>query len=263
MEVDTDELVREVIPALLAYGRRTLQEQCVTSATFTACRWQKGIPAVDVAEIDSDLAEVIRPARGNAPNLTMGQLVVMARSNPNSNFSKLTGNRWPVMLGATPRDFARAYGAQNGMQMFLDIIVQPILEKMQASRHSSTHFLQTGVTPIIREGLKSPFYRYNAAFGTRREQAAMPNQLNELDPDQLGGMTIDLLGDDCIVVGSNDVGEATGGSNPVLAAKHREALIKYGTAPLEAAIAQEVADGYAELDRRMELGWKMKYPQWS
>ena len=149
------------------------------------------------------------------------------------------------------------------MRMFLEIIVAPILERMQSSRHSSAHFLQTGVTPIIRRGLESPYYKYNAAFGTRREQAAIPNELNTLNPDELGAMTIDLMGDDCMVTASNNVGEPEGGSNQVLADKHREALIKYGTTPLETAIAQEVSDGYAELDRRMELGWKIKNPQWA
>ena len=256
---DTRELEFEVIPALLAYGRRTLQEQCVTSATFIACRWQKGIPAVDIATIDSDLEEVVYPAKGNRPSLTMGQLVVLERANPDSKYSKLTGNRWPVVFARKPSDFAMPRDYRNGgfrenaFALFLDAVVNPIVDRMRSTRHSSTHFLQTGVTPIIRRGLESPFYKYNPQFGTRREQAAIPNELNTVNPDQLGGMTIDLMGDDCLVTASNDVGEPEGGSNDVLAAKHRRALIEYGTPPLEAAIAQEIVDGNRELEIRMTI----------
>ena len=116
---------------------------------------------------------------------------------------------------------------------------------------------------IVRRGLESPYYKYNPAFGTRREMKLNPNPLNTSDLDQLGGMTIDLSADDCVVTGFNAVGEPEGGSNPTLAKKHRDAMIRYGLPPLEAAIAQEVVDGYAELERRVNLGWKLKYPQWS
>jgi len=266
--VDTRELEFEVIPALLAYGRRTMQEQCVTSATFIACRWSDAMPFVEIATIDSDLEEVVSPAKGRKPAITMGQMVVMERANPNSKYSKLTGNRWPVVFGYKPSDFSipadYRHGGfrENAFALWLEAVVDPIVERMKSSRHSSTHFLQSGIKPIIRQGLESPYYKYNPQFGTRRELRAQDNPLNTLDSNQLGGMTIDLMGDDCLVTSSNDAGEPEGGSNDVLAAKHRRALIEYGTPPLEAAIAQEVSDGRAELDRRMELGWKIKYPQW-
>src|ERR1019366_3694215 len=259
--VDTRELELEVIPALLAYGRRTLQEQCVTSATFIACRWQKGIPAVDIATIDSELEKVDHVSRGSgkfakskfAQSLggltwTVGMMIAVQRTNPNSPFSIETGNRWPLAKPAGKR------ASIENWRYFVDAA-----ERMQSARHSSAHFLQTGVTPIIRRGLESPYYKYNPAFGTRREQAAIPNDLNTISPDQLGTMTIDLMGDDCLVTASNDIGEPEGKSNDVLAAKHRRALIEYGTPPLEEAIAQEVSDGRDELDRRMELGWRIKY----
>src|ERR1019366_9935558 len=105
--------------------------------------------------------------------------------------------------------------------MFLDTIVNPIVERMKSSRHSSAHFLQSGIKPIIRQGLSSPYYKYNPSFGTRRELKADDNQLNDLDSNSLGTLTIDLMGDDCLVTASNDVGEPEGGSNDVLAAKHR------------------------------------------
>jgi hypothetical protein len=255
--VDTRELVREVIPALLEYGRRTLQEQCVTSATFIACRWQKGISFVDIATIDSELETVHHVTKSKVSGLgglqwTVGMMIAVQRTNPNSPFSIKTGNRWPLAKPGGKR------GSAENWRYFSNAA-----ERMQSARHSSTHFLQTGVTPIIRRGLESPYYKYNPAFGTRREMAAVPNELNTVNSDSLGGMVIDLAGDDCVVTASSDVGEPEGGSNSTLAAKHRRALIEYGTPPLEKAVAQEVSDGYAELARRMELGWKIKYPNWS
>ena len=257
--VDTDELTREVIPALLAYGRRTLQEQCVTSATFIAIRWSKAMPFVEIATIDSDLEEVVSPAKGRKPAITMGQMVVMERANPNSKYSKITGNRWPVVFEYKPSDFSipadYRHGGfrENAFALWLEAVVDPIVERMKRSRHSSAHFLQSGIKSIIRQGLSSPYYKYNPSFGTRRELRADDNQLNNLDSSSLGAMTIDLMGDDCLVTASNDVGEPEGGSNDVLAAKHRRALIEYGTPPLEAAIAQEVVDGNRELEIRMTV----------
>lgn len=264
MTVDTRELEREVIPALLAYGRRTLQEQCVTSATFIACRWSDAMPFVDIAKIDSELETVDHvsnqhPKFNSAGTMrvgplawTVGMMIAVQRTNPNSPYSLSTGNRWPLEKPGFKR------GDYQNWEYFRDAAL-----RMQSARHSSAHFLQSGIKPIIRQGLASPYYKYNPQFGTRRELKAQDNPLNTLDSNQLGSMVIEITGDDCLVAASNDVGEAAGKSNDVLAAKHRRALIEYGVPPLEDAIAQEVSDGRDELDRRMELGWKIKYPQWA
>lgn len=262
---DTRELEREVIPALLAYGRRTLQEQCVTSATFIAFAWSKGIPFVEIATIDAELEEVVRvsstPAvKYNGTNSRMvgglewtrGMMIAIQRTTPNSKYSVLTGNRWPL---AKPDGGMGAYAVWE--------YYQAAAERMQKSRHSSTHFIQSGVKPIIRQGMESPYYKYNAAFGSRREATADDNKLNTMDSDQLGGMVIELSGDDCVITGFNAVGENEGGSNDVLAAKHRRAAIEYAVPPLNAAIEKEKAAGYAELQRRVDLGWRMKFPEWS
>lgn len=248
--VDTRELDREVIPALLAYGRRTVEEQCVTSATFIAFNWQKGIPAADIAEIDANLDEVVRVAK--AGDVTRGMEIAMQRTNPNSPYSVATGNRWPL---------AKPGGKRGSAEKFL--YYQMAAERMKARRHSSTHFLQAGVTPIIREGMASPLYKYNAAFGSRREANAIRNPQNTVSPDELGGMEIDLKGDDCVVTGSNEIGERVGQGNAVLDAEHRRANIEYSTPALEAAVEKEKAAGYAELQRRVDLGWRIKYPQWA
>ena len=267
---DTRQLETEVFPALLAYGRRTLQEQCVTSATFIAYRAQAGTPAADIATIDDELEVAVVPVLSkqgkrkglpiksgrknvNVPDVSVAMMIAIARLHPNSKYSGLTGNRWPVAMPDT-----------EGTGEFMDFMAQ-VAARMVLARHSSTHFLKTGWTPAIRTGMASEFFRYNPAFGSRREAGALPNSGSgdhkSGNVDALGVMTIDLTGDDCVVTASNDIGGE--GTNDVLLKKYREALIEYGLPALEAAIAQEVADGEAELKWRMIWGWKIKYPAWA
>ena len=255
-ELDSADLRRlqnEIFPELLKRGTRTLQEQCVTSATFIAFNWQKGIPAVEISTIDSELEMVDHVSNLNPRFIkqglathgslrvgglvwTKGMMIAVMRTNPNSPYSQSTGNRWPLAYAGGLKGFDR-------WQFF-----QQAAERMQSTRHSSTNFLQAGVTPIIREGLASPYYRYNASFGSRREARADRNPLNTVGSEELGSMVIDV--EAIVVTCSNNVGDSSGGSNDVLAAKHREALIRKGTRPLEEAIAIEVAAGEKELQIR-------------
>ena len=246
-------LQNEIFPALLAGGRRTLQEQCVTSATFIAFNWQKGIPAADISAIDEALDMVDHVSNQNprfvrqglathgslrvgALAWTEGMMIAIQRTNPNSPYSKSTGNRWPVAYAGGLRGYER-------WSYFKDVA-----ERMKLSRHSSTHYIQAGCTPVIREGLDSPLYRYNASFGSRQQARAIRNPLNTVSPEALGGMVIDV--EAIVVTGYNAVGEPEGGSNDVLAAEHRRATIEYGLPPLEEAVAMEVAAGEKELQIR-------------
>ena len=255
-ELDTNslrQLTGEIFPQLLAAGRRTLEEQSVTSSTFIAFRAQKLTPFVETATIDSELDVDVTPIRKGTRTATQrfksqlaplpwtrGMMIALQRTNPNSPYSLSTGNRWPLAYPGGLR-------GQYRWRFF-----EEAAERMKMSRHSSTHFLQTGWTPAIRTGVASPYYRYNASFGSRRDAAAIPNSgvgdLKSGDVEQLGTMTIDLLGDECVVTTSNDIGGE--GTNDVLLEKYRAALIEHGTRPLEEAIEMEVADGEKELKIR-------------
>src|ERR1035437_3203558 len=207
-------LTEDVFPQLLAAGRRTIQEQCVTSATFIAARAQKGMAFVVIGTIDAELeVEVFpltatgRPSKAKKPKkfsvapqkgvrVPIGVLIVMARMNEGSKYNKDTGSRWALPNNLpTGKDTKQA---RMGM-------IEAFLQKMTMARHSSTHFLLTGWTPAIRDGLASDLYRYNASFGSRRDASAVGNAGVKKTGDvrALGQMTIEVGGDDCVVTTSN------------------------------------------------------------
>lgn len=269
MVADVSALERAT-PRIVAFGRRTMQEQCVTSITFIALRAQKLTPAADIGRIDADLEVEVSPVlatRGKRKGLPLKSgkkvvstkagvrvpvavLITMARFNPNSNYNRTTGGRWALPKAMLPSGHGSAQARQ--------LVIGQLIQRMTMAKHSSTHFLQSGWTPSIRQGLASPFYRYNPAFGSRRDARAVPNRANQLSVDDLGTLTVAISGDNCLVTASNDVGDK---SNAVLGAKHRRALLQYGLPALNQAIAEEAAGIDREVERRLELGWKVKFPE--
>lgn len=263
-------VLTDAIPRLVAFGRRTIQEQCVTSITFIALRAQKLTLPADIGRIDAGLEVEVSPVlstRGKRKGLPlksgkktvatkpgvrvpMAVLITMARFNPSSQYNRLTGGKWALPMAMLPS----GPGSGRSRQM----VIGHLIQRMTLARHSSTHYLQTGWTPSIRKGLASPLFRYNSAFGSRRDARAVPNQSNQVAIDDFGDLTIDLRGDDCVVTATNDVGDK---SNAVLGAKHRVALIDFGLDPLNRSVAEEAIGIEQETQRRLDLGWKVKFPE--
>lgn len=268
-EVDVSALL-QATPRIVAFGRRTMQEQCVTSITFIARRAQKLTPFADIGRIDAYLEVEVSPVlstRGKRKGLPlksgkkavmtkpgawvpMAVLITMARMNPASDYNHITGSRWAISGNILPTGPGTAAARQA--------IIGGFVRRMTMARHSSTHYLQTGWTPSIRQGIASPFFRYNPAFGSRRDARTAPNTGNKLSVDNFGTLTIDLRGDECVVTATNDIGES---ANAVLGAKHRRALIEYGLGPLNQAVAEEAAGINAEVEQRLAAGWPVKFPE--
>ena len=259
---DLNALVSDIFPRLVADGRRSMEEQCVTSATFIAARTQKAMAFVLIGNIDRELeVEVFpltasgRPSKAKKPRkfsvapktgvrVPLGVLIVMARMRPDSRYNALTGSRWALLAGILPKG--------KGTKSERMATIKALLQQMTMGRHSSTHFLQTGWTPAIQDGMASQFYRYNASFGSRRNAGAVGNpgvgqEKKSGNVRALGGMTIDISGDSCVVTTSADIG---GEGNETLAVKRRQALIEQGLSKLENEIAVEVSEGQKELDVR-------------
>ena len=262
-QVDVSALER-LIPQVVAFGRRTLREQCVTSAAIICLNAQRGTAFVTVGQIDEELQVEVRgytatgrPSKAKKPRIKrvttvagarvpLAVLIVMARTNPESAYSQLTGNRWPLNLGMLPSGPGSAAARQAMIAQWVN--------RMTLSRHSSTHFLQHGWAPAIRTLLTNPDYM----AGARKRGISGQNQINPqnvLDTEALGGAVIDLTGDACVVTSENAVGE---GSTAALDARHRAALIREGTPPLQAAIDVEAATVAAKIQEYLDRGMALE-----
>lgn len=253
-------VLSQAIPQIVAFGRRTMAQQCVTSAVFIAFRAQELTPATEISRIDSELSAEFSPGRlksgklskakkrqeevVSTPQQGLAAMIVVARMNPNSAYSLSTGNRWPVAVPNT-----------KGKEAFW-AAVQVIAGRMVKARHSSTHFLRTGWTPAIRIGLSNPNYKYFQGGVSRKAARQRPNALTTIDPMQLGDMQITISGDSAVVTGENNVGE---GGNAVLDAKHRLALIQHGVPALQQAVNEETDAILIEVERRLAAGWKQEF----
>ena len=253
------------IPKVVAFGRRSLREQCVTSAAFICLDAQANTTAVSVGQIDAELQVEVRsftatgrPSKAKRPDhriafsavgarVPMAVLIVMARMNPDSDYNRLTGRRWELPGDLLPTGPGSALARQA--------MIQALITQMASSRHSSTHFIQHGWGAPIRTLLADPAYY---AGRSRMKSAAQLkiNPLNSMDNSDLGKAVIDLSGDQCVVMAENAIG---GEGNAILAEKHRRALVRVGTPPLEAAVRKEAVAIYAKVQDYLDRGMKQDF----
>ena len=74
------------------------------------------------------------------------QRIVLARMHPSSEYSRITGNRWPITM--PEGGFSRGGGGRDSSSLFWKF-VKNAAERMVKARHSSTHFLKASWIPII------------------------------------------------------------------------------------------------------------------
>ena len=216
------------------------------TALSTAFKWQNATPAMAQIWIDARMeVDVIsytnasrtrlsRNKRGTAftktpasPFLTkpvpLGVLIVMARHRSGSRWNQMTDNRWSLAGATLPGGpgSARARQDQIGAE----------LTRMIRSRHSSTHFLQLGITDIIKE-LK----RVGAtAAGFTQRTAADSNHGRA----QLGFVSTSALGPVQWVEIRNAIGTE---GTPNLELRRQYYLFAVAGLSLEIALLEQVAD---------------------
>lgn len=262
-QIDTS-VLRAAIPEIVAFGRRSMIEQCVTSAAIIVLNAQADTPYVAVGNIDVELDVMVtgvtksgKPSKAKKPRyrkvtavqgarVPLAVLIVMARTNPDSRYSQLTGNRWPLSLGMLPKGPGSATARQA--------MIAQWVSRMTLSRHSSTHFIQHGWAGPARRLLSDPNFKGWASRGMRRGNVAAGNLLN---PGALGSAVIDIAGDSCVVTAENAEGQ---GSNAVLDESRRHALIEHGSGPLQRAIDQEAAQIIRKIGDYLERGLQQKFP---
>ena len=253
-------VIQNAIPELVAFGRRTLREQCTTSAGIIAVNSQKRTPFVEIGTIDAELDVDRTPVRkfrnkrtakfvkdNNLGNLTWteGMMIAVQRTNPNSPFSLLTGNRWPIAYSGGLKGYAR-------WEFF-----KAAAERMRSARHSSTHFLQHGWTPGIKTLLGSPDFKgWNSKYGggvMRSDKNTEVNPLNDLSPELLGSATFKEGENDFEVTTENAIGD---NGNDVLAKKHRKAMYDYALPVLQEEIYREGAVINAKIQEYIDRGMR-------
>jgi hypothetical protein len=252
--VDTRGL-QAAIPALVEFGRRSTEEQCVTSMGMILQDAQNWTPFVPVTRMDADLnveafgvTKTGRLSKAKNPRRKdyrvqgqAGLMIVIARMHPNSKYNQMTGGRWALQKPPT-----------KGEQQFWEWVADA-LNRMTRARHSSGHFLQAGYAAARDYCVTSPLFKnkYRARSGGNTV-----NVLNTLDRKQLGDLQMSGLQTNMFLIrAENNVGDRSGAGNAVLDAKHRQALIDYSLPWLEEAVAKETNACQAELERRLLEGW--------
>jgi hypothetical protein len=254
VSVDTRGL-QAAIPVLVEYGRRTTEEQCVTSMGMILQDAQNLTPFVATIRMDAELeveafgvTKTGRLSKAKKPRRKdyrvqgqEGLMIVIARMHPNSNYNRITGGRWALQKPPT-----------KGEQEFWEWVADA-LSRMTRARHSSGHFLQAGYIAARDACVSSPLFknRYRA-----RSSGDAVNKLNTLDRKRLGSIEMSGLASDTFLIrAENNVGDREGAGNDVLDAKHRQALIDYSLPALEDAVKKETEACEAELERRLLEGW--------
>lgn len=254
--VDTTSLNRALFLAART-STRDFRNIIDSTGFFIAVKAQLYTPAVDQETINSELDVTTFPAilesgkRSTAKNKqnssimlpvgrgSLAEMIVVARMHPGSKYSMMTDNRWPVTMPRT-----------EGIANFW-FAVQEIAEKMIKARHSSTAWFKAGwgmVAKKLRQGftdttledqvidIEAEVLKTNDNFGavTKGGTASTPwltlENLIGLDPDY-----------------------------PTLARSRNDALIRYGTGPLQKAVSEQAAEMQARYLPRFEAKLAMEF----
>ena len=239
---------------LLQHTKRS-PSRCINSTAYHVIKdvveAGGGFPVVSQSTIDTDMEVTVEPKIGvhgkplkgkteiSIPNFSLATLIVMARMNPASKYSLLTGNRWPVRKRKIS-DFARAYGHENAVEMFMEAI-RPIADRMIRARHSSTGYLK--LSWIDLKKLLAPFAMGKSNMST----GVTVGDYSDVKPAKEGSVL-------AICTVSNTLGVEPGASQTTkeLAEKYNEANIRIGVPRLQAAINREFEGKMRVADRN---GW--------
>lgn len=239
--VDVSNLMRAQV-ILMRHSSRT-PARCLNSTAYHVIKdvveAGSGFPVVAQGTIDADMEVTVTPKiamsgkrKGlpykngatdiEVPDMSAAMLIVMARMNPDSKYSRMTGNRWPVPR-IRIKDFARTYGDANAMQMFFEVI-RPIAERMVRARHSSTGFLKKSWIDV--KVALAPF-----AMGKSTATGVISTDYSEVKPAKPGGPLAV-----CVVSNTLGVGLKT---TKELSESYNEANHRIAEPRLQAAINRE------------------------
>ena len=226
------------------------------TAFYTAVKPQAAMPAADMAAIDASLDEVVytsnkNPKFNSAGHMRVGELqwtrgmmIAVQRANPNSKYSLVTGNRWPV----TKPDFGR--GDYRNWEFYRDVA-----ERMKAARHGSTHFLKSGWKGVFKKikalGLRGGFSLPSSEDNDLNTMGSKTDAMGLIDRGGMGTATQ-------FFTIENAVGLA--GRSDALSKEHNAALLDYGIPALQWALDKQ-AEEMREHNLEKKIGDDMR-AQW-
>jgi hypothetical protein len=236
IKIDTTGLVKGLMAARL-YTKRSMPEIVNSTAFWIAMNAFKATPSVEPAKIEQELRTIVLPRINiktgkQRPATELGNLIVMARMNPESDFNKRTNQKW-FIPGFTEvqlaiRNLARKRKAAGWTAKAIQSEIARYVTKMIKSRKISTNFLKAGWIPAIKRlgPLVRSYSRLHKREVMERTGRENPN-LGSCSP------AIDQAYVAAAII-SNEVGLA--GPN---AAGYNEALQRHGVIPLQNAIDRE------------------------
>jgi hypothetical protein len=249
-----------------AYSKRTPAIAVNTAAYMVARKTFHNMPMATVTRIDTQMQVQTVPvmkiaSRGRNKGslvksrevaivherpISAAMRIVLARMNPMSNFSVLTGNYWALRAPSFSSGAKRIGQGVSAKAQFWDW-VEETADRMVKARHSSIAFFKSGWVPAIRAlyphasrsvgglgGIQNPDAHYNYV---PTSGWAIPAPKNA-------------------VVATAEIANAIGtaGKNSVLYTKHNESLHAIAPPVLQAAINSEFESTMRYV---AEQQWKM------
>jgi hypothetical protein len=243
--VDTSNLMRANM-LLMRHSRRS-PARCINSTAYHVIKdvvdANGGFPVVAQSTIDTDMHVTVTPVvsagsrgevniTGNVEK-TRAMMIVVARMHPNSKYSMMTGNRWPLAFpdsqGITfvggqigPRSPSPLERMANKINFWN--YVEQVAERMVKARHSSTGFLKKSWIDL--KVVLLPF-----AMGRNAVNAAAVTDYAQVEPAK-EGYPLSV----CTVSNTLGVGLKT---TKELSEKYNEANHRIATPRIQAAINRE------------------------
>lgn len=235
VSVDTSSIQKAVGLALKSTSRK-MELLLADTAFYTARYAYEKTPYAEISDIDASLDAVVQTTnkhpkfnehgtmRVGELQWTRGMMIAVMRTNPNSKYSHVTSNRWPLAKSPYKR------GDYRNFEYFRDAA-----ERMKSARHSSTHFLKSGWKPVFLAikalGLRGRF-----------TPPSNENELNTLElPANTGGIDRGGMGTSSQWFRiENRIGLDS--KYPALAAEHNAALMDYGIPALQYAVDKQAQD---------------------
>lgn len=249
--IDASNLNRGLAILQNGYTKRTPAIAVNSAAYMVASFTFSKMPVTSQQTIDTDMQITTTPiiptraVKKGETNITSNvqrtaaMMIVVSRFSPNSKYSKLTGNYWPL----TKPDLSSVPKGLRGVAFWN--WVEEAAERMVRARHSSTGFLKIcwipalrTLSPFVANSIKVAASKYRAASGLRGRTSREIPDSGWSKPARVG-----------TTLAYAEIANAAGvgGRNAILDSKHNDALWRVTPPILQRAINDETANVFKQI----------------